>query len=72
MVFSSYMMLENVHTKVQNFDLGMKQKINQLILKFFISGSHFAKDSVSVWVFDYKLKQLVFETGFQKPNLVSL
>ena len=33
------------------------------ILKFFISRSHFAKDPVSVWAFDYK--QLVFETGFK-------
>ena len=59
--FSSYMMLENIHTKVQHFDF--KQKINQWILKFFIIGSHFAKDPVSVWAFDYK--QLVFETGFE-------
>ena len=41
----------------------MKQKINQWILKFFISGSHFAKDPVSVWAFDYK--PLDFETGFE-------
>ena len=59
--FSSYMMLENIHTNLQHFDI--KQKINQWILKLFISGSHFAKDPVSVWAFDNK--QLVFETGFE-------
>ena len=50
-----------IHTKFQHFVI--KQKINQWILKFFISGIHFAKNPVSVWAFDYK--QLVFETGFK-------